>query len=92
MSWGKRISSLDLAPGLAADPSINSLQGVKFESSLAAGEARLVEALRLDGLAGLSSARWSRDRPPYPGLAAMSAEDAGVFLARTPNWPRSWPG
>ncbi len=58
------------------------MQGVKFESSLAAGEARLVEALRLDGLAGLSSARWSRDRPPYPGLAAMSAEDAGVFFGR----------
>jgi hypothetical protein len=78
----KRIYSLDLAGGLAADPVIDSVQGIKFSTSLGAGTSRLVEALRLDGLAGVSSARWARDRPPYPGLAAMSTDDAGVFFGR----------
>jgi len=79
---GKRVYSLDLASGLRQHPLLAALQGIRWESSVDAGVGRLAESLRLDGLAGGTAARWERDRPPYPGLAALDVADAGVFFGR----------
>jgi TIR domain/AAA ATPase domain/WD domain, G-beta repeat len=79
---GKRVYSLDLAPGLAPHPLLQSLQGIRLETTLDAGIQRLTGNLGLDGLAQGSRLRWERGRSPYPGLAAMDVADAGVFFGR----------
>src|SRR5690348_9995912 len=75
---GRRVYSLDLAPGLAPHPLLRSLQGIRFETTIEAGIERLTANLSLDGLARGISFRWDRGRAPYPGLAAMDVADAGV--------------
>ena len=79
---GKRLYSLDLGPGLLPHPLLESLQGIRFESTIDTSIQRLVVSLDLDGLAGSTRLRWERGRPPYPGLAAMDVADAGVFFGR----------
>ena len=79
---GKRVYSLDLAPGLAPHPLLRSLQGIRFETTIEASIQRLTANLSLDGLAQGISFRWERGRAPYPGLAAMDVADAGVFFGR----------
>jgi WD40 repeat protein len=79
---GKRIYSLDLAPGLTPHPLLRSLQGIKLESTLDASIQRLIDNLDLDGLAQGTRFKWERGRSPYPGLAAMDVADAGVFFGR----------
>ena len=79
---GKRVCSLDLAPGLTPHSLLGSLQGIRFETSIDASVQRLTDNLGLDGLAQGTRFRWERDRAPYPGLAAMDVADAGVFFGR----------
>ena len=79
---GKRVYSLDLAPGLAPHPLLRSLQGIRLETTIEASVQRLTGNLGLDGLAQGISFRWERSRAPYPGLAAMDVADAGVFFGR----------
>ena len=79
---GKRVYSLDLAPGLTPHSLLGSLQGIRFETSIDASVQRLTGNLDLDGLAQGTRFRWERDRAPYPGLAAMDVADAGVFFGR----------
>lgn len=79
---GKRVYSLDLAPGLSPHPLLQALQGIGFEASIDAGIGRLTDNLGRDGLAGNSWQKWDRSRPPYPGLKAMDVADAGVFFGR----------
>ena len=79
---GKRVYSLDLAPGLPPHPLLGSLQGIRLETALEAGIQRLTANLRLDGLARGGRFTWERGRSPYPGLAAMDVADAGVFFGR----------
>ena len=79
---GKRVCSLDLAPDLPPHPLLQSLQGIRLEATIDAGIQRLADNLGLDGLAESTTPRWERGRPPYPGLAAMEVDDAGVFFGR----------
>jgi hypothetical protein len=79
---GKRIYSLDLHPDLAPHPLLQSLQGIRLDTTLDAGIQRLADCLDLDGLGGATRLRWERGRAPYPGLAAMDVADAGVFFGR----------
>jgi Novel STAND NTPase 1/TIR domain len=78
----KRIYSLDLAPDVRPHPLLQSLQGIRFETTIDTGIQRLTDNLGLDGLAQSSRFRWERGRSPYPGLAAMDVADAGVFFGR----------
>ena len=78
----KRVYSLDLSPDLPPHPLLGSLQGIRLDSTIDASIGRLADSLDLDGLAGSPRLRWERDRPPYPGLAAMDVADAGVFFGR----------
>ena len=79
---GKRVYSLDLAPGLPPHPLLQSLQGIRFETTINASIQRLTGNLGLDGLTQSSRFKWERGRSPYPGLAAMDVADAGVFFGR----------
>ncbi|HXW82335.1 MAG TPA: hypothetical protein VEJ84_22750, partial [Acidimicrobiales bacterium] len=79
---GKRCYWLDLAAGLETEPHVNQLHGIRFGNSLTDSIEVLIDALRSDGLSDLEVARWDERRAPYPGLAAMDAEDAGVFFGR----------
>ncbi len=79
---GKGTYSLDLAQGIGPHPLIGARQGIVLGSTLEVSTARLIAQLRRDGLAERSAARWQRNRPPYPGLAAMDIDDAGVFFGR----------
>jgi WD40 repeat protein len=79
---GKRVYPLDLSPGLALHPLLESVQGITFGIELGDSVRRLTDRLELDGLAGAGRLRWVRGRPPYPGLAAMDVADAGVFFGR----------
>ena len=79
---GKRVYSLDLAPGLPPHPLLQSLQGIRFETTIDASIQRLTGNLGLDGLAQSTRFKWERGRSPYPGLAAMDVADAGVFFGR----------
>ena len=79
---GKRVYSLDLAPGLAPHPLLQSLQGIQFEITIGTSIQRLIDNLGLDGLARSTKPKWERGRSPYPGLAAMDVADAGVFFGR----------
>lgn len=79
---GKRVYWLDLGRGLAPHPLLGSLQGIGFDPAIDVGIRRLTDRLALDGLAGTTTLRWERGRPPYPGLAAMDVADAGVFFGR----------
>ena len=78
----KQIYPVDLAPDLPRHPLLESVQSIAFESTIDAGIQRLVGELELDGLTASARPRWQRDRPPYPGLAAMDVADAGVFFGR----------
>ena len=79
---GKRVYSLDLAPDVRPHPLLQSLQGIRFETTIDASIQRLTDNLGLDGLAQSTRFRWERGRSPYPGLAAMDVADAGVFFGR----------
>ena len=79
---GKRVYSLDLAPGLPPHPLLQSLQGIRLETTLDASILRLTDNLGLDGLTQSTRFKWERGRSPYPGLAAMDVADAGVFFGR----------
>src|SRR5262249_26670286 len=79
---GKRIYALDLTPGLPPHPLLQSLQGIRFETSIDTGVQRLTGNLGLDGLAQSTRFKWERGRSPYPGLAAVDVADAGVFFGR----------
>jgi WD40 repeat protein/energy-coupling factor transporter ATP-binding protein EcfA2 len=79
---GKRVYSVDIAKDLSPHPLLLTVQGIQLTSSIEDSLERLIEGLRLDGLARDSRPHWSRQRPPYPGLAAMDIEDAGVFFGR----------
>jgi WD40 repeat protein/energy-coupling factor transporter ATP-binding protein EcfA2 len=78
---GKRIYSIDLVRDLAPHPLLQPLQGIRLQITLEASIQRLVNSLDADGLTG-SKLRWERGRPPYPGLAALDVDDAGVFFGR----------
>ena len=79
---GKRVYWLDLAPGLQPHPLLQSLQGIRFETTIEASVQRLTDNLGLDGLSQSTRFKWERGRPPYPGLAAMDVADACVFFGR----------
>jgi WD40 repeat protein len=79
---GKRVYWLDLAPGLAPHPVLQAVQGIRFEVSLEDSTRRLMDVLRLDGLSQATGRKWDASRPPYPGLAPLDIDDAGVFFGR----------
>ena len=79
---GKRVYWLDLAPGLDPHPVLQAVQGIRFDVSLEDSTRRLIEVLRLDGLAQATVRKWDASRPPYPGLAPLDIDDAGVFFGR----------
>ena len=58
------------------------MHGIRFGTSLDESIQVLLSALRRDGLADRSLARWDERRAPYPGLEALDVEDAGVFFGR----------
>ena len=73
---------MDLAAGLEPHPAVQSVHGIRFGTSLGESTEILLSALRHDGLADRSLARWDERRAPYPGLEALDVEDAGVFFGR----------
>jgi WD40 repeat protein len=77
----KRTYSLDLSPTISPHPLLSDLQGIRLQTTVEESSERLIDSLRRDGLAGWSAA-WDDRRPPYPGLAAMDVEDAGVYFGR----------
>ena len=77
---GKRCYWLGLVAGLGPHPLLHSVKGIEVEGSLADATQVLLAILRRDGLANVAS--WDQRRPPYPGLAAMEVDDAGVFFGR----------
>jgi HEAT repeat protein len=85
LELGKRVYSLDLSRDLTTNRVASDLQGIRLESTLEASIRRLIDALRHDGLGDRIVFRWDSRRPPYPGLAAMDVEDAGVFFGRDPD-------
>jgi hypothetical protein len=78
----KRVYSLDLEPDVEPHVLLQSLQGIRFATTIDASIQRLTESLGLDGLAQIARFKWERGRSPYPGLAAMEVLDAGVFFGR----------
>jgi WD40 repeat protein len=79
---GKRSYGLDLSPEIQPYPAVQSVHGIKLRASLEESTLVLLDALRRDGLAGRSVARWDERRAPYPGLEALDTEDSGVFFGR----------
>jgi energy-coupling factor transporter ATP-binding protein EcfA2 len=78
----KRVYSLDLDRDVRPHPLLQSLQGIRFETTIDASIQRLIDNLDLDGLTRVTRFKWERGRSPYPGLAPMDVADAGVFFGR----------
>ena len=79
---GKRIYSIDVGPHLRPHPLLQSLQGIRLDTTIDASIQWLADSMASDGLTGSIRLRWERGRPPYPGLAALDVADAGVFFGR----------
>ena len=79
---GKRLYSIDVDPDLRPHPLLQSLQGIRLDTTIDASIQRLTASLAWEGSARSSWLRWERGRPPYPGLAALDVADAGVFFGR----------
>jgi hypothetical protein len=69
-------------------PLLGDTQHVDLTRNGEAGFQRLWAGLREAGLDPHASFVWDSTRPPYPGLAAFTEQDAAVFFGREPELER----
>jgi len=69
-------------------PLLGDTQHIDLTRGEEAGLERLWAGLRQAGLDPRASFAWDSTRPPFPGLAAFSEQDAAVFFGREPETER----
>jgi hypothetical protein len=69
-------------------PLLGDTQDINLVHEGDRGYQRLWAGLRLAGLDPRASFTWDPTRPPYPGLAAFTEQDAALFFGREPETER----
>ena len=84
---GKTVFPVVIEPG-ARHPLLADTQHIDLTDGYDAGLERLWDGLRRSGLDPRTSFGWDPARPPFPGLAAFTEDDAAMFFGREPETER----